>query len=125
VIERLIPPWTRVLRDGIVPFLAVGKFRVDIEDYPAKRVLLVPDDLAQCVFRFVVQHDLALSPLQSYALAPQLVNRRRCESAETECDSGLYSPADRGPVFILASIGFAWITLKYAYDTARWPVFPF
>lgn len=45
VIEGLILGGADVFRDGIVPFLAVRKNGVDIEDHPAKRKDAVADDV--------------------------------------------------------------------------------
>jgi len=46
VIKRLIARWTHVLRDCFVPFFAVCKDRIDIEDYSAKVEQAVAYDLA-------------------------------------------------------------------------------
>jgi gamma-glutamyltranspeptidase/glutathione hydrolase len=56
VVERLTLAGTRALGDRVIPFVGVGKLRVDIEHHTAKRVFLVPHHLTQIVFRLSLQH---------------------------------------------------------------------
>ena len=56
VVERLLLRRAAVLGNGVVPFLGIGEFRIDIEHNPAERVLLVADDLTQVIFCTCLQH---------------------------------------------------------------------
>jgi hypothetical protein len=56
VIERLPLSRARTLGDRVVPFFGVGELGVDVEDDTTKGMLLVPDHLAEIVFRLSCQH---------------------------------------------------------------------
>lgn len=51
VIKRLVLNGPNVLGNGLVPFLGVIEFRVDVEYDPAKRIYAMVDNLAYLEFR--------------------------------------------------------------------------
>ncbi|EAQ26250.1 hypothetical protein ROS217_13776 [Roseovarius sp. 217] len=61
VIERLFLGRAAVLGNRGIPFLGIRELRIDIKDYPAKRVLLVTDHLAQMIFCTCSNH-IAFAP---------------------------------------------------------------
>src|SRR3546814_16396551 len=46
MVERLVPVRTKILGDRLVPFLAIGEDRIDIEDHAAEIEQAVPNNLA-------------------------------------------------------------------------------
>src|SRR3546814_3784391 len=46
MVERLVPVRTQILGDRLVPFLAIGEDRIDIEDHAAEIEQAVPNNLA-------------------------------------------------------------------------------
>lgn len=50
VIKRLVFVRSHAFRNGVVPLLSISKFRVDIENYPAKRVDPVLYNLSDAKF---------------------------------------------------------------------------
>lgn len=59
MVKRLIPTGPSIFGDGAVPFFAIGKHRINVEDNTAKRMFPVPQDLSQMVFRLRLQHRIA------------------------------------------------------------------
>ena len=59
VIEGLLLRWTRLFGDGVIPFLGIGKARIDIEDHTPERVLPMPDHLSDVIFRPRGKHVIA------------------------------------------------------------------
>src|SRR6185503_2343412 len=46
MVERLVLGWPHAFRNGLVPFLAVGELRIDVEDHAPKVEQPVANDLA-------------------------------------------------------------------------------
>ncbi|EDM70609.1 hypothetical protein RAZWK3B_05672 [Roseobacter sp. AzwK-3b] len=58
MVERLLARRTAVLGDGVIPFLGIREFGIDIKNHPAERVFLVPDHLAQRIFSACFHHHI-------------------------------------------------------------------
>ena len=52
MVERLILAWADRLGDRFIPFFAIGKYRIDVENDAAKFEMAVFDDFAQSEARF-------------------------------------------------------------------------
>lgn len=73
VIERLFFSGTILFRDRLIPFFSVRKLGIDVKYHPAKRVLLVSDNLSEMIFGARFDHTV-FAPYRSRRLQYGLSN---------------------------------------------------
>ena len=115
VIEGLIAMRAAFLGDGTVPFLGIRKLGVDVKDNTAKRVFLVPDNLAKMIFCVCLEHNLRNPHPALVNETPLPVHDCGPESKKQSVNLFLTVFQVVAPVFILGAVGFAWVRLGFEY----------